>query len=118
MSKYHNRKVKTYDGNVHDSRKEAVRWMQLKLLERAGQITELKRQVKFVLIPSQYGTDENGKKKLLEREASYIADFVYMENGKKVVEDVKGYKGGGAYSVFSIKRKLMLQVYGIRIKEV
>lgn len=118
MTKYHNRKVKTFDGTVHDSRKEAVRWLELKMMERAGRITDLKRQVKFVLIPTQYGKDEKGKKKLLEREASYIADFVYKVNGEMVVEDVKGYKGGGAYRVFTIKRKLMLQVYGIQIKEV
>lgn len=118
MSKYHNRKVQTYDGNVHDSRKEAVRWVQLKLMERAGQITDLKRQVKFVLIPTQYEKDENGKKKLLEKEAYYVADFVYKENNELVVEDVKGYKGGGAYRLFSLKRKLMLQVHKIKIREV
>ena len=114
MSKYHNRKLKTFDGYVHDSRKEAVRWLQLKMMEGAGYITDLKRQVKFVLIPTQYGKDENGKKKLLEREASYIADFVYKENGEMVVEDAKGFKTKD----YVLKRKLMLSVYGIRIKEV
>ena len=118
MSKYHNRQVKTFDGHVHDSRKEAVRWLELKMMERAGRITDLKRQVKFVLIPTQYGNDEKGKKKVLEREASYIADFVYKVNGEMVVEDVKGYKDGAPYRVFTLKRKLMLQVYGIRVKEV
>ena len=114
MSKYHNRKVQTYDGNVHDSRKEAVRWVQLKLLERAGQITELKRQVKFVLIPTQYEKDENGKKKLLEKEASYIADFTYNENGQFIVEDAKGFRTKD----YIIKRKLMLYVHKIKIREV
>lgn len=114
MSKYHNRKVTTSDGYTHDSRKEAVRWMQLKMMERAGTITDLKRQVKFVLIPTQYGTDKNGKKKLLEKEASYVADFVYKENGKTVVEDVKGFKTKD----YVIKRKLMLYVHKIRIMEV
>ena len=111
MSKYRNRKVTTSEGYVHDSRKEAVRWLQLKMMERAGQITDLKRQVRFVLIPTQYGTDENGKKQLIERQTSYIADFVYTENGKTIVEDVKGYKRGGAYQVFTIKRKLMLSLF-------
>jgi hypothetical protein len=55
---------------------------------------------------------------LLEREISYVADFVYYENGQLVVEDVKGYKKGPAYAVFVMKRKLMLKVYGIRVKEV
>lgn len=114
MNKYHNRKGQTHDGYVHDSRKEAVRWMELKLLERGGAITDLKRQMKFVLIPTQYGTDGNGKKKLLERECSYVADFVYKENGKIVVEDTKGYRTKD----YVIKRKLMLSVYGVRIKEV
>lgn len=118
MSKYLNRKVTTFDGYSHDSRKEAVRWLHLKMMEKAGRITDLKRQVKFVLIPTQYMKDEKGKKKVLERQTSYIADFVYKENGEIVVEDVKGYKDGGAYRVFTIKRKLMLQVYGIQIKEV
>lgn len=118
MNKYHNRKVETFDGTFHDSRKEAVRWTHLKLMERAGNITDLKRQVKFVLIPTQYGMDANGKRKLLEKECYYKADFTYKENGKLVVEDVKGYKGGGAYKLFVIKRKLMLQVHGIQIKEV
>lgn len=119
MNKYHNRKVETFDGSFHDSRKEAVRWTHLKLMERAGNITELKRQVKFVLIPTQYGLDENGKRKVLEKECYYKADYVYRdEQGKIRVEDVKGYKGGGAYKLFVIKRKLMLQVYNIQIKEV
>lgn len=114
MSKYHNRKIKTFDGNVHDSRKEAVRWLELKMMERAGRITDLKRQVKFVLIPTQYAKGEKGKKKVLEREASYIADFVYKDNGEMVIEDVKGFKTKD----YVIKRKLMLSVYGIRIKEI
>ena len=53
-NKYHNRKVKTSDGIVHDSRKEANRWQELKLLEKAGKIIELKRQMEFLLIPAQY----------------------------------------------------------------
>lgn len=121
MSKYHNRKVKTYDGIVHDSRKEAVRWGELKLLEEQGKITELKRQMDFLLIPPQYEEIETGKrkkktkKKLVERAVTYRADFVYHdENGDIVVEDTKGFKTRD----YIIKRKLMLWVYSIRIKEV
>jgi hypothetical protein len=107
-NKYHNNITKTFDGNVHDSRKEATRWSELLILERAGLISDLKRQVKYELIPKQDG----------ERAVFYVADFEYIENGKKVVEDVKGYKEGLAYRVFVIKRKLMLYVYGIKVKEI
>jgi hypothetical protein len=112
MSKYKSRKV-VADGMVFDSRKEYQRWCELSLLEKAGEIHNLQRQVKYVVIPAQ---KENGK--TVERQCSYIADFVYEKDGKTVVEDVKGYKKGQAYAVFSIKRKLMLKEYGIRIVEV
>ena len=74
----------------------------LRLLERAGKIKDLKRQVKYELIPKQDG----------ERACTYIADFTYYENGKLVVEDCKGCQT----EVFKIKKKLMLWVHGIRIK--
>ena len=122
-SKYHSEKV-TIDGETFDSRKEARRWQELRLLQKAGQISELRRQVKFVLIPTQRGPEEIGPKggrkpgKVLEKELDYVADFVYEEDGEKVVEDVKGYKEGGAYRVFAIKRKLMRFVHGIGIREI
>lgn len=121
-SKYHSRKV-VRDGISFDSAKEAKRYSELKLLERAGVITDLQLQVKYVLIPAQREPDTVGprgrvvKGKLLERETCYIADFVYQQGGETVVEDVKGYKGSTAYAVFALKRKLMLKEYGIRIKE-
>lgn len=113
--KYKNRKTSVY-GMTFDSRKEADRFVELEFMQRAGRIKDLRRQVKYVLIPSQRGDD----KKVIERECSYIADFVYtdLKTGETVVEDVKGYRGGGAYEVFKIKRKLMLERYRIRIKEV
>lgn len=123
MNKYRSKKIEV-DGMTFDSRKEYRRWCELSLLERAGKITDLQRQIKYVLIPTQYEPPTVGKNgalkrgKVIERECSYVADFVYIENGNLVVEDVKGYKGGGAYSVFTIKRKLMLYVHGIRIKEI
>ena len=123
--KYHNSKA-VAGCLLFDSKKEARRHTQLQLLQAAGAIRDLQTQVKFVLIPAQRAEDTVGKRggrkqgKLLERECAYIADFVYTDcaTGETVVEDVKGYKGGGAYAVFTIKRKLMLYVHGIRIREV
>lgn len=118
MNKYHNRKVKTRDGIVHDSRKEAVRWGILKQMETEGKIVCLERQKEFLLIPPQYedvATGKRKKRKLVERAVSYRADFVYQtENGEIVVEDVKGLRT----REYIIKRKLMRYVYGIQIKEV
>lgn len=108
-TKYNNKKI-TVDGQVFDSKKEANRYQELLLLEKAGVIKNLSRQVKFVLIPSQ--RDESGK--LIERECSYKADFTYEEGIKTVVEDVKGYRT----KEYIIKRKLLLWQYGIRIREV
>ena len=120
MRKYHNRRV-TCGEEVFDSVKEYQRWQELKLLEKAGEITELKRQVKLTLIPSQYEKEWNDQKgrfeqgKIIEREISYIADFVYKNRlGLQVVEDTKGFKTKD----YIIKRKLMLWELGIRIQEV
>lgn len=113
MNKYHAQKV-YLDGIAFDSRKEAKRWAELKLLEKAGIISDLARQVRFELIPAQ----RNENNKVIERKTDYIADFVYTQDGQRVVEDVKGYKGSIAYQLFVIKRKLMLYNYGIKVKEV
>ena len=104
------------------------------LLEKAGKITDLQRQVRFNLIPAQYETIETGefykigakkghpktKQVCVEHSVDYIADFVYTENGKLTVEDVKGYRNPSTsvYAYFVTKRKLMLYIHGIRIKEV
>lgn len=109
MSKYHSRKV-IKDGMKFDSVKEYRRWCELSLLERAGQIRNLERQTPFELIPSQR---INGK--VVERACKYVADFTYrLPDGTYVVEDTKGVKTKD----YIIKRKLMLQVFGIRIQEV
>ena len=102
------------DGTQHtfDSKHEYERYQALALLERSGIISDLQIQVPFELIPRQKRS--NG----YERPVKYIADFVYVKDGQKVVEDAKGYKGGQAYAVFVIKRKLMLERYGIEVKEV
>lgn len=108
MSKYRNEKT-TLDGITFDSAKEARRYAELRLLERAGQIFNLQRQVPFVLIPKQV---RGGK--TIERPVVYKADFVYTENGQEIVEDTKGMRT----KEYVIKRKLMLWQYGIQIKEV
>ena len=125
MSKYHSKKVKTAEGMIFDSKKEYKRFCELQIMEASGLISNLQRQVKYVLIPAQREPDTVGKRggikqgNLIERECSYIADFCYqLPTGETIVEDVKGYKGGGAYSVFKIKKKLMLHVHNIKIKEV
>ena len=119
MSKYHSKKV-VVNGIEFDSRKEARRYGELLLLEKAGAIRDLKRQVEYVLIPAQREPDKVGvrggikKGKTIELAVKYVADFVYEENGGTVVEDTKGFKTKD----YIIKRKLMLWVHGIRIKEV
>ena len=103
MSKYHAVKT-TIDGKTFDSKKEAVRYMELCLLEDAGEIQDLRTQVPYELIPKQAG----------ERACIYKADFVYQQNGETVVEDVKGMRT----DAYKIKRKLMLWRYGIKIREI
>ena len=111
MSKLKN-KITYVDGIKFDSEAEAKRWKQLVTLEKVGQIGNLRRQVKYVLIPSQ---KLNGK---TVRECSYYADFCYFRNGELVVEDVKGCRKGATYQVFKIKKKLMLEKHGIDVKEI
>jgi len=113
-SKYKNKKVEI-DGITFDSKREASRYQELRLLAKASAIQDLCRQVKFVLIPAQYAVVD-GKRKCIERECSYIADFTYwdVDNQELIVEDTKGFKTKD----YIIKRKLMLHVHGIRISEV
>ena len=112
------------DGDLYDSKKEARRGIELTLAEKAGEIQNLRRQVKFVLIPEQREPDTVGPRggrkrgKLIEKELAYIADFVYEEDGRTIVEDVKGYRDGGAYRIFVVKRKLMLFLKGIHVVEI
>lgn len=120
-SKYGAKKA-SYDGIVFDSLKEMRRYKELSMLQKAGAITDLDMQVKYVLIPAQREPDKVWPKggkikgKLLEREVSYIADFVYREvqTGELVVEDAKGMRT----KEYILKRKMMLYFYGIKIKEV
>lgn len=105
-SKYHAEKC-----NGYDSKKEYYRAQQLKLWLKARVISELREQVVFLLIPSQINSE-----RIEEKPVRYKADFVYIDNatGQMVVEDTKGYRT----PEYIIKRKLMLQVHGITIKEI
>ena len=119
--KYKNRKV-NIDGVEFDSMKEYWRFAELKQMQAEGKITDLERQVKYILIPAQREPDTIGKRggvkkgKLLEREVAYYADFVYRlaDTGTLIVEDTKGMRT----TEYIIKRKLLLYMHGIRIKEV
>lgn len=125
--KYGNKKV-TVDGIEFDSQKEARRYCELKLLQRAGKISDLQLQREFELIPAQYETFARyGKKgqrlqdgkRCIEKSCTYKADFCYMQDGRLVVEDAKGYRdpASAGYAKFVIKRKLLLWRYGIKIIE-
>lgn len=121
--KYGNKKTER-DGVFFDSRKEARRYSELKMLLKNGSITDLELQKSFELIPAQYETvpryNAKGKrlkdgKRCIEKSCVYKADFVYKdENGEMVVEDTKGMRTKD----YIIKRKLMLYIHGIRIKEI
>jgi hypothetical protein len=105
-SKYHAKKT-TVDGITFDSRKEADRYLVLKGMEEDGSIEDLRRQVRYELIPS---FDVDGRH---YRPVYYVADFVYVEDGKTVVEDVKGMRT----DVYRLKSKLFARRYGMSIKE-
>lgn len=108
--KYGNRKV-TLDGHTFDSKLEAGRYIELKLLERAGLISGLELQPRFELIPKQRRADGRA-----ERACEYVADFRYTDasTGQEVIEDAKGVRTAD----YVIKRKLLLQVHGITVREV
>lgn len=126
-NKYHSKEI-TRDGMTFDSIKEYRRFCELTLLEKAGSITDLKRQVEFELIPSQFEEIPTGefykrgeqkgmpkmKRVCVEQSVKYVADFTYIENNKTIVEDTKGFKTKD----YIIKRKLMLWVHGIKINEI
>lgn len=126
-TKYNATKI-TYEGITFDSKKECNYYIQLKLLERAGEISHLELQKKYELIPAQYAPDEivtlkSGKQKVvkgkcLERAVYYLADFVYLDNrtGETVVIDCKS--PATRTPEYIIKRKLLRYRYGIAIQEV
>lgn len=95
------------DGITFDSRREADRYLVLKGMEEGGAIEDLRRQVRYELIPS---FDVDGKH---YRPVYYVADFVYREDGSEVIEDVKGMRT----DMYRLKSKLFAYRYGISIKE-
>lgn len=111
-SKYKNVKFTDENGNIWDSKKEYKRYLELKEREDKKEISNLRRQVTYQVIPRQ--TDENGKFKY--HPIKYVADFVYTDNatGKEIVEDAKGIKT----EVYKLKKKLMYYVHKIKIEEV
>lgn len=106
VNKYRNVRQRGFD-----SKKEEQRFAELRLLERAGAITDLKRQVTIELIPTQYID-----KRCVERAIKYIADFTYYEKGEYIVEDVKS-EITRKNKDYIIKRKLLLYIHGIRLRE-
>lgn len=112
-SKYNATKI-IADGERFDSKDEYRRWQELKLLEQVGEISDLERQKMYVLIPVQKDPKTG---KIIEHAVKYIADFVYVENEKIVVEDVKS-PATKVKPEYVIKRKLMLYLYGVRIREI
>ena len=105
--KYHNKKV-TINGITFASKREGLRYIELKAMLDKGEITDLQLQVPFILVPAF----NLGKKRY--RKMEYIADFTYMQNGDKIVEDTKGYRT----EVYKIKKKLMAYIYNIEIREI
>lgn len=116
QSKYHAKKATNKYGTF-DSLKEYKRFLELKKLEDEGKIEGLERQVPFELVPKlslKVPRTKNGRSQRTEIAVKYVADFTYYVNGLYVVEDVKGMRT----SEYIIKRKLMLWVHNIQIKEV
>ena len=104
-SKYSSAKT-DIDGIRFDSKKEAEFYAELKLREKAGKITHLRLQPRYLL---QETFRHEGKQ---YREIEYVADFEYIENGETMVVDVKGFKT----AVYMIKKKLFLYKYGDKVK--
>lgn len=118
--KYGNKKIVTTEGEFA-SKLEYNRWLILKEAAQKGEISDLRKQVEFPLLPAQYRpvvkklkTKEKVVQKLIERPVTYVADYVYMKDGDIVVEDCKGFPD----EKYPIKRKMMLYFHGIQLREV
>lgn len=134
-NKLHAQKI-TYQGIEFDSIRECTRYQELLLLQSAGKISNLQLQVVYELLPDYHEVIETGeyyvkgakkwqpktKRICVEHGVRYIADFQYTdtETGETVVEDSKGYRNPkcATYQVFALKRKLMLCIHGIKVREV
>lgn len=118
--KFNNKKMETPDG-VFDSKGEYQRWLFLCDAERCGRISDLKRQVRYTLIPTQYRTETvqlktktKDVRRVAEREITYTADFVYTKDGETVVEDFKGFPNDR----WPLKKAMMLFFHHIAVREV
>lgn len=107
-----NAKRRSYNGHTFASTRELNRYKELLLLEQAGEISNLELQPKYEVIPRQVKADGS-----VERAAPYTADFRYVEDGRVVVEDVKS-KATAKLRDYVLRRKLMLYVHGIEVREV
>nr|WP_279088113.1 DUF1064 domain-containing protein [Comamonas thiooxydans] len=107
-AKYGNKKTVTPDGVKFDSRAEARRWGHLCMQLRAGEISELRRQVAYELVPAVKFADASRVKPAIR----YVADFVYVEKGVEVIEDVKGV----LTTEFKLKRHLMKALLGLEVR--
>lgn len=105
-SKYHAKRT-CVDGITFDSKREADRYLVLKGMEEDGAIEDLRRQVRYELVPA---FDVDGRH---YRPVCYVADFVYVEDGRTVVEDVKGMRT----DVYRLKSKLFAKRYGMSVRE-
>lgn len=119
-NKYHAKKVEFY-GITFDSKKEGLYYLKLKDMERRGEITDLRLQVPYELLPAIYRdevvhlkTKDKVVKKLIQRAVTYVADFVYVQDGKEVVIDAKGMR----LPDYILKKKMMLALKGIEVIEV
>lgn len=119
-NKYHAKKV-TILGIDFDSKKEGMRYLLLRDMERNGQISDLQLQVPFELLPTIYEdvtvhlkTKDKIERRVKQRSVSYIADFVYTKDGKQVVEDTKGLR----LPEYILKKKMMLALLNIEITEI
>ena len=123
-SKYGNRKVIDGNGNKFDSKKEKDRYYELLMMEKAGLIQNLQRQVHFELLPAMYEnvvielkTKFKEERKCVYRATEYIADFTYLQDGQEIVEDVKA-SIRFQDPVYKLKKKMMYYIHNIKIKEV
>lgn len=114
MNKFGAKRI-TIDGITYDSQKEAYRAQELKLLERAGVISKLERQPTFILLPAFRHAGKS------YRAVQFTPDFIYQENGRTIIEDVKGISRGGrkvtATDGYQLRKKLFLRLYGPTIDE-
>ena len=119
-NKYHAKKV-TFDGITFDSKKEGLYYLRLKDMLRCGEISDLRLQVPYELLPAVYRdevvhlkTKDKIVPRLVQRAVVYVADFVYTQDGKEIVVDTKGVR----LPDYIIKKKMMLALKGIEITEI